>query len=209
MLKTQSKHKLSYANATFKALNDAVIPQPPKKQDQMQSADILEHRIDAYQAWTLNHSLSPTVFKLVLNIHLAKPTAKILDTAARQLIKNNGNKEPINPVILNEAGAFAALAPSDRLRSLSLLEQLKVNSLSLPFLFFNNPGLVLSIIGTLIMLTTIGYYSGWTGYGSTSLETPEKRTIESFPASWKQAGYPGPAKGYHGFRGYLIDEFTE
>ncbi|MEA4926196.1 MAG: hypothetical protein VB084_12910 [Syntrophomonadaceae bacterium] len=210
MLETQGNNKLSHTNATFKALNDTVIPQPLKKQGQMQSADVLEHSIDAYQAWTLNHSLSPIVFKLVLNIYLAKPTAKMLDAAARQLIKNNGHKEPVNPVILNEAGgAFAALAPSDRLRALSLLEQLKVSPSSLPFPFLINSGLVLSVTGTLIMLTTIGYYSGWTGYGSTSLEAPEKRTIEGFPASWKQAGYPGPAKGYHGFRGYLIDKFTE
>lgn len=212
MFKTQRKSKLSHTNATFKALNDAVIPEPldlAQKQGPIQLSGTSVPCIDQYQIWELNHSLSQTMLKTVFHIHLAKPTAKMLDKAARQLIKNTGNKEPINPVMLHEAGTFAALAPSDRLRALSLLEQLKVNPFSLPILFFMNPGLVLSITCLAIMLSTIGYYSGWSGYGSTGLETPEKRTTEHFPAGWKQAGYPGPSKGYHSFRGYLIDEFTE
>jgi hypothetical protein len=206
-----TKRTLSYTNAAFKALNDALIPgfQYSAQNQSPPFSASLEHRIDEYQIWALNHSLSQTMFGKVFHIHLAEPTAKILNKAARQLINNAGNKEPVNPVILRDTGAFAALAPNDRLRAISFLEQLKVNPLGLPFPFFYSPSLVLSIIGTVIMLTTIGYYSGWTGYGSTSLEVPENRSIESFPASWQQAGYPGPSKGYHAFRGYLIDKFTE
>jgi len=206
------QRKMNHTNATFRALNDAVIAEPldlAQNQGPTPSSDTLEHSIYEYQIWELNHSLSQTIFKMVINIHLAKPTAKILDKAARQLIKNTGHKEPVNPTMLREAGTFAALAPSDRLRAVSLLEQLKVNPFSLPLPFFYNSGLVLSILGTVIMLTTIGYYSGWSGYGSTSLETPEKRKTEYYPACWEQAGYPGPSKGYHGFKGYLIDKFTE
>ncbi len=207
MLKTPEKSRLSHTNATFKALNNAFIPE---LQDlALKQGHLLEHRIDKYQIWALNHSLSPTVLEMVFNIQLAEPTAKMLDEAARELIKNAGNKEPINLIMLQDAGLFAALAPSDRLRAVALLEQLKVNPFSLPVLFLMNPGLMLSVTGTVIMLTTIGYYSGWSVYGFNSLQTPEKLTVENFPAGWKQAGYPGPSNGYHCFRGYLIDEFTE
>jgi hypothetical protein len=208
----KKKSTLPHTNATFKALNDAVIPALPdltQKQDPLQLSGTLEQRIDEYQIWELNHSLSQTMLKMVFNIRLAEPTAKMLDKAAKQLIKNQGHTETVNQIIFHDRGTFAALAPSDRLRALSLLEQLKVNPFSLPLPFFYNPGLVLSIVNTVIMLVTIGYYSGWTGYGSTILEAPEKRTIEYYPACWKQAGYPGPSKGYHGFRGYLIDKFAE
>lgn len=211
-MKTQRKSKLSHTNATYKALNAAVIPEsqdPAKKQGSIQLSGTSEHGIDEYHIWSLNHCLSQTMLRMVFNIPLAKPTAKLLDKASVQLIKNRGNKEPINSKTLHEAGAFAALAPGDRLRALTLLEQLKVHPLSLPIPFFNNPGLLLSTLGTVMMLITFGHYSGWSGYGSTSLETPEKRTAEYFPACWKQIGYPGTSKGYHGLRGYLIDKFTE
>lgn len=208
----QKKSNLPHTMATFKALNDAVIPPSPdlaKKPDLIHSSAPAEHRIDEYQLWTLNHSLLQIILKLVVKVHLAKPTAKMLDKAASQLINDAGHKEPVDPIILNDTGSFAALAPNDRLRALLLLEQTSVSPFSLPLLFVNNPGLVLSVTGTLIMLTTIGYYSGWTGYGSTSLKRPEKRMVEHFPESWKEIGYPGPSKGYHGFRGYLFDDFTE
>lgn len=202
----------SHTRATFKALNDAMIPASPdgaEKQEPVHSSAPSEHRIDEYQIYTLNHSLLQIILKLVIKVHLAGPTAKLLDKAASRLISDGGNNKPVNPAILENTGPFAALAPYDRLRAVFFLEQINVSPLRLPFLFFNNPGLVLSVTSTLIMLTTIGYYSGWTGYGSTSLQRPEKRMREHFPESWKQIGYPGPSTGYHGCRGCLFDNFTE
>lgn len=212
MLKSLRKSKLSKTKSTFKAFTDAVISETQDldgKQGSIQLPGALQDNIFEYQIWSLNHSLSQTMFKMNFNIHLAKPTAKMLNIAAKQLINNAGNKEPINSVILCEGGAFATLSPSDRLRAISLLEQLRVNPLRLPIPFWNNPGLVLSIISTIMMFNTIGYYSGWSGYGSTSLETPEKRTVEYFPICWKETEYPGPSRGYHRLRGYLIDKFIE
>lgn len=212
MLKSEKESELSLTELTFEALVAAVIPETSDltgKQDHFQSYGALECNLHEYQIWSLDHSLSQTILKVGINVHLAKPTAKMLNIAAKQLINNAGNKEPINSLILCQGKEFVALSPSDRLRAIALLEQLKVNSLSLPLPFWNNPGLVLSIIGTIMMFSTIGYYSGWSGYGSSSLETPEKREVEDFPICWKQTGYPGPSKGYHSLRGYLIEKFME
>lgn len=212
MLRTQKKSKLSQTKETFKALVDAIIPENKAligRQGSVEFSGALKHNIHEYQIWELNHSFAQTVLKMNFNVPLAKPTAKMLNKAAEQLIKNGGNKELVNSNVLHEAGEFAALSPSDRLQAIELLEQLKVNSLTLPVPFWNNQGMVLSAIGTAMMLSTIGYYSGWSGYGSTSLKTPEERTIEHFPMSWNEIGYPGPSKGYHKFRGYLSEKFTE
>lgn len=212
MLKYQSKSSLLHTKATFKALVDAMVPETQelsKKQSSIQSFEALDYNIDEYLNWSLDHSISQTMLKVVFKIHLAKPTAKMLDKAARQLVESAGNKKPIKPVISREKGTFAALAPNDRLRAISILEQLNVNLSSLPIPFWNNSGFVVSTIDSIIMSSTIGYYSGWSGYGSTCLETPEKRKMEHFPIAWEQVGYPGPSKGYHALRGYLLYKFTE
>jgi hypothetical protein len=212
MLKYQSRSSLSHTKATFKALVDAVVPEIPEtaeKQSSIHSFGALDYSIDEYQIWSLNNSLSLTIFRLFFKVDLAKPVAKMLDKAAKQLIKSEGNKEPIKYDILREKGPFAALAPNDRLRAITLLEQLKVNLFSLPIPFWNNPGFIVSTIDNIIMFCTIGYYSGWSGYSSTCTETPERRKVKQFPTCWKQVQYPGPAKGYHAFKGYLLYKFTE
>lgn len=53
-------------------------------------------------------------------------------------------------------------------------------------------------------ITMMGYYSEWSGYGSTRLEKPDQRRLEFFPISWKQVGYPGPSLGYRAFRKPLL-----
>lgn len=49
-------------------------------------------------------------------------------------------------------------------------------------------------------LVTMGFYSEWSGYGSTRLKPPNERVFEFPPISWKQVGYPGPSLGYHALR---------
>lgn len=70
----------------------------------------------------------------------------------------------------------------------------------LPIAFKNNPELVLFSTGELNSLTMMGYYSEWSGYGSTRLNSPNHRKLEYFPLSWKQIGYPGPSSGYRALR---------
>ena len=212
VIKYQSKRPLPNTIETFKALVDAVVPRTPALSEELESIHsfgALDLHADEYQMWSLNHYLSLNIVIVDFNIYLANTTAKVLDIAARQLIYMEGNKEPINSTITVDECAFSALAQSDRFRAITLLEQLNVDLASLPIPFRNNSGVVLPVIGAVIMLTTIGYYSEWSGYGSTCMETPEKRRLESFPIGWKQIGYPGPSKGYHALRGYLVEKFTD
>ena len=133
----------------------------------------------------------------------------MLNIAARKLIDSEGNKELVNFTILLGEGAFAALSSNDRFRAITLLEQNKVDITLLPIPFYNNPGFILSLTGGIAMFATIGYYTEWSGYGSSRMDTPEKRKLEHFPVGWNQVGYPGPSKGYHAFRGYLEEKYTE
>lgn len=198
MIKFQNKYALPQTKATFRAWVDAIVPKTA-----------LDLHSDEYQIWALDHLLSLKIVIKNFNIYLANATAEMLNVAARQLIYTGGNKKPINPEKVPKEGTFAALEPNDRFRAVTLLEQLQVDLASLPIPFRNNPGFIHAITAVLTLLTTIGYYSEWSGYGSTRLKTPEKRKIEHFPTGWKQVGYPGPSMGYHALRGYLIDEFTE
>ena len=211
-IKNQSKYPLSNTKSTFNALVDAIIPMTPETSENQRSIQLygaLASHTDEYEIWSLDHILSLNITKLNFNIYLANATAKMLNIAAKQLIDSVGNKEPINFTILHEQGAFAALAPNDRFRVIALLEQNKVDITLLPIPFRNNPGFILSLTGGISMFATIGYYTEWSGYGSSRMNTPEKQKFEHFPIGWKQSGYPGPSKGYHAFRGYLVEKYTE
>lgn len=209
MIKFQSKNILPQTSAAFRALVDAVVPNTPEladRQGSVQSFGALDLHIDEYQIWTLDHYLSFIIVAAEFNIYLANATAEMLNIAAKQLIDTEENKKPVNIASLPKEGAFAALEPSDRFRAITLLQQLKVDLSGLPIPFHNNPGFILGLTGIISILATKGYYSEWSGYGSTRLETPEKRKIEHFPTGWKQVGYPGPSMGYHALRGYLIEK---
>ena len=65
--------------------------------------------------------------------------------------------------------------------------------------FQDNPGFILSN-STLNRFTMMGYYSEWSGYGSTRLDAPGQRRLEYYPLSWDQVGYPGPSLGYRALR---------
>lgn len=204
-IKFQSKSPLPETQAAFKAFVDAVVPKTPEF-----SFGASDLHIDEYLIWTLDHFVSIfIVVKGGVNIALSNATAEMLNIAAKGLIDTGGNKEPFNPDKVRMEGAFAALEPGDRFRAITLLEQHKVDLASLPFPFLINQGFVLGVTSILNLLTTLGYYSEWSANASTRLEQPEKRIIEQFPASWKEVGYPGPSQGYHAFRGYLIDKYTD
>lgn len=64
----------------------------------------------------------------------------------------------------------------------------------------------LSVLQSLNRLTMMGYYSEWSGYGSTCLNPPNQRVLEYYPISWKQIGYPGPSSGYRLSKSY---DFTK
>lgn len=198
--------------AVFKALADSIVPRTDKfaeNPSSLHAIGALDVHTDEYPIYSLEHYAALRIMLRNFNIYLANATAEMLNTAARQLIAAGENGQPVNPAVESAEGTFAALGATDRCRAIALLEQLRMDLTSLPVPFRNNPWIVLDLVSILTMLNTTGYYSEWSGYGSTRLEAPEKRVIEHFPAGWRQVGYPGPSQGYHALRGYLIDNFTE
>jgi hypothetical protein len=138
----------------------------------------LDLHIDEYVILTLNS----------LGMPLAEPTAEMLDITT---------------------GSFIALNQYSQLYALTLLNQLQINLSHLPILsilsilpipFKNNPQLIILITNSLVSFTMMGYYSEWSGYGSTRLADPNQRRLEYYPLSWKQIGYPGPSLGYRALR---------
>jgi hypothetical protein len=209
----QGKTTLPRTIITFMALVDSIVPNTPgltNKKAATNAVGALDLHIDEYQISILNHYVALKIIFKNYNIYLANATAAMLNRAAGQLISRGENTKPVNPVVVSEKGAFAALEATDRCRALTLLEGLQADLANLPIPFRNNPGMVLAMVSILTMLTTSGYYSEWPAYGTTCLKLPEKESkIGQTPAGWKQVEYSGPSKGYHALRGQLVDKFTE
>ncbi|HEX3032722.1 MAG TPA: hypothetical protein VHS59_10845 [Bacillota bacterium] len=197
LIKFERKETLPQTRAVFRALTEAIIP------------GALDLHIDQYPIWALDHLFYLTVMKVGVTFPLANATAEMLNIAARQLIDQGGNREAVNLGPGADDGAFTALEPVDRLRTLALLEDLQVDPAGLPIPFRYDPSFIMSVTGILALLTAIGCYSEWPGYGETRLKNPDKRKLEQFPPAWTMVGYPGPAKGYHALRGNPVNKFTE
>jgi hypothetical protein len=203
-IKFQSNHTLLITQETFKALVDAIAPKSSEL-----SIGALELHTEEYLIWTLNHIVTLVFVNKDINVPLANATAEMLNIAAEELIKKDEKEKSMDSVFISQKGTLAALEPSDRIRAIALLEERQIDLTILPFPFSKNQGFVLAITRLLTSLTTFGYYSNWSAYDTTRLETPEKRILEEFPAGWKEVRYPGPSKGYRALRGYLFDQFEE
>lgn len=159
---------------TFKALVNAIIPRTPR----------LAYEYGAVQYYgALDLNIDEYVIYTLnsLLIPLAEPTAVMLNQVAKY---------------------FASLTPFNQLYTLTLLEQLQIDLSNLPFPFKDNPAFVVSVTSSLLSYTMMGYYSEWSGYGTTRLANPDNRVFEYNPLSWEQVGYPGPSLGYRALRTY-------
>lgn len=194
-----------HTKATFQALVDALIPSTPEMAQKYGTdviAGAVDLEIDEYVIWELDHSLSIQASLNLKRITLSAPVAVMLDSAAAELI--NRGKQPSHPPNSPYDGPFTTLSRKNRIRTLALLEQLDIDLGTLPPPFNDNARLVVSTIDVLNRYTVFGYYSEWSGYGTTRLNTPEERRLEHFPVSWVGVGYPGPAFGYRNLRGFLL-----
>ena len=188
---------------TLGAMVDTIIPYTPRLalgQGAIQAVGGLYSLVDEYLIWSLDH--------LFFNVPLASPTAELLNIAASQLIATRAAEGSFNPENFPFGSTFAALSQEDRLKAITLLEQLQVNPGILPFPFHNNPTFTQIIADSLNRLTVFCYYSEWSGYRATPFQF-EKRKLEDIPVSWKQVRYPGKAYHYHALRGYLVNKFIE
>lgn len=195
-----------YIRSTFQALVHAVLPPYLSGKGKLvQAARALELQVYEYVIWILEHSISNPV-KAQLHLvkrSMVKATAELLDTGAVRLIQTGQNLYSPNLHSFLGGGPFSALSPIDRLRAITLIERLEINLEILSIPYKNNPGLVGNMMDVLNQLPLFGYYSEWTGYGTTRLLSPEYRRVEFFPYGWFQTEYPGPSYGYRDFRGFL------
>lgn len=195
-----------HTKATFQALADAIVPYTPLLEvlgtEQVPGA--MESQLDEYIIWQLDHFLTAYFGLYGCRVILSVPTAYLLDRAAAQLIAS-GKATGAQKVTVPYGGAFASLSRDDRFRAITLLEQLQIDLGSLPQPYQNNAGLVKFMTGLLNWMPMFGYYSEWSGYGSTRLESPDYRGLQFFPLGWMQASYPGPSFGYRDLRGFMLN----
>ncbi len=185
-------YSMQYNDEIFKALVDVIIPRTPvlaEEYGRIQYYGALDLYTDEYLIISLNS----------LSVPIAEPTAELLELAAQQYLftegaGSNGDLESA------EWSTFGALSPKERLQVLTLLEQAQVDAADLPVPFRDNQTYVRNIVGALGRSTLMGYYSEWSGYGSTRMDPPNQRSLEYFPISWVQVGYPGPSLGYRSLR---------
>lgn len=196
---------ISYSRATFWALADAVIPYTPELAARMgpnQLFGAAVSGIEDYIIFELDHLLST---HMGASLPISLPTAVLLDIAAAQLVAldKTAHGSGTSPVFLRK-GLFAALSPQQRLEAISLLKMLEIDLGSLPAPYTNNARFVVHMADILIRLSMFGYYSEWSGYGTTRLRSPEYHILEFFPLSWIQVRYPGPSYGYRDLRGFVL-----
>lgn len=193
MFSYQDYYSLHHTWETIRALVDAIIPRTPKLAEEfgkIQYYGALDSYTDEFVICTLNNHYYP----------LAKPVADLLDVAATQLLLTIGSSYSLEYLDNNGKSAFAELSPVNRFRAISLLPDLQSYLTEIPESLGENQDYVLAVMNALSRYTLMGYYSEWSGYGSTRLDSPNERILEYFPIGWKQVGYPGPSLGYRALR---------
>lgn len=195
-----------YIKSTFQALVQAIIPSTSymiRLLGSVQTPGALEYKVYKYVIWILNHSISYPVKKNLNVRSMALSTAELLDLGAFQLIQTCQNVYPLNLISFPHGGLFSKLSPFDRIKTLTLIENLEINGNNLSPPYHNNPDLIRQMVDVLNQLTMFGFYSEWTGYGTTSQCPPNLRRLEYFPPGWMLTKYPGPSFAYRDFRGFL------
>jgi hypothetical protein len=147
--------------------------------------------IDQFLIWEFDHSVALHIGFTLQPVLLSEAIAQMLNSAANQLISSGIVHGPLDNCFPG-GGEFCSLSRRDRLLTLSYLEQLKIDLGSLPVPFQYNGNWVQMVVDLINRHTMFGYYSEWSGYGSTRLLMPQARKLEYTPISWKQIGYPGP-----------------
>lgn len=169
---------------TYQALVDAIIPQTPRLAQaygEIQYYGALDLQVDQFLIYELDRYPVP----------LALPIAEILNTAALLWQTNQGYYEPVS---------FDMMSPIERLSVLEMLSQEEPAPEILSIVSQVDTELWRSAITMLDTYTLMGYYSEWSGYGTTKLNPPGERVLELKPISWQQIGYPGPSLGYRVLR---------
>ncbi len=179
-----------YVLNTFKAFADSIIPQSPGMAElygRIQYYGALDEYTDEYLIMSLNSLIIP----------YAIPTAEILNMAAAQFISINEDNQGVDNLEKSSWMLLYDLLPIARLQAVNLLLLQPMDYvMEAPIPFRNDQGNILFITMLINRLAMMGYYSEWSGYGTTRLKPPNQRKLEHNPISWQQIGYPGPSLGY-------------
>lgn len=175
-----------YVVNTFKAYADAMVPHSPDLAElygRIQFYGALESYTAEYLIMSLDSY--PTPF--------AVAAAEILNLAAKQYLMEKGK----DPDSTRDSGGlyFAKLSQEDRLK---IVDRITSHNgiIYIPAGLTMKQEDIVPVLPALNRLTMMGYYSEWSGYGSTRFMPPDKRMLEYQPIGWGQVGYPGPSKGY-------------
>jgi hypothetical protein len=190
---------------TFRALVEAIIPNTPALAvfGAEQATGAVDLHVHEYMIWELDHNLALFLGTHLTIVPLSASTAGLLNSGAVQFIASGQAQHAPNHLAWGSS-PFSALAPTDRIRVLAMLEELRVDLGLLPPPYKDDGGLITFIIDFLNRGTMFGFYSEWPAYGSTRLMTPTQRRLEYFPIGWRQTGYPGVSLGYRALGGYLL-----
>ncbi len=139
-----------------------------------------------------------------VNARLAELVGKICDVAALELLALGGNEARPDPTRFPGGATFASLSRRDRLRALSLLDEIDVELPELPGGALEASG---ALIPQLLVAFTEGiYYSEWQGYDDIRQPPSEREfggTVGGEPLqSWQQTDFPGVIAGSVSLRGY-------
>ncbi|PZD96734.1 hypothetical protein DNH61_05925 [Paenibacillus sambharensis] len=197
----------SYTRAVFRAAADAILPpvwycHPLYGWVRIPGA--AECTADLYVISNLDFSQYIPIDAERPVLRLSTATALLLDQGTEKLLAVHPALAGQSGLSLQGTGLFSQLSRSGRLAVIELLDRLEVDLGSAPPPFTDNPGLVRTIMNSLNQLTMFGYYSEWLAYGWTRLLPPNDRQLSGWPLSWHLIGYPGPAYGYRGLRGYML-----
>lgn len=183
---------LLYTDEIFKAFVDAIIPRTPalaEEYGRIQYYGALDLYTDEYLIYMLNYGTVP----------MAEAAARMLEIATEYFFSAE-MQDVVNTSEVMELSDFGALSRLDRLRVVSFLENSGSVIPELPSPFTGDQYAIASVTNSLNGLAMLGYYSEWSGYGSTRLLSPNQWVMEYFPVSWEQVGYPGPSLGYRALR---------
>ncbi|MDF2886594.1 MAG: hypothetical protein K0R23_979 [Lacrimispora sp.] len=175
-----------YVVNTFKAYADTMVPHSPdlaERYGRIQFYGALESYTAEYLIMSFDGHATP----------LAVAVAEILNIAAKQYLMEKGG----NPDLPGDTGGlyFAKLSQEDRLKVVDRITS-PDGIIYIPAGLTTMQGDVVPLLPALNRFTMMGYYSEWSGYGSTRFMPPDKRMLEYQPISWGQVGYPGPSNGY-------------
>lgn len=150
----------------------------------------------------LVETANESIHQVLQNYPYAPAFALVFDVVAAEFIARGENEDAISRdrSQFPAGGTFVQLSPQDRLRCLWTIVEGgaidRLDALLSPLL--PQVGILKYVVMAINGLHGFGYYTEWSGLGSTKTATPTDREMQTSPdevQSRTQTGYPGPTPG--------------